>query len=75
MERLSQAVAARGHEFRAHSEPAFDAAGGDLVGDVLYGFQAGGAEPVDGGGGGGGGEASGEGGGADEVGGFGVVDL
>ena len=75
MEGLVEAVAARGHGFGADGEPDVDAAAGDLVGDVLHGFEARGAEAVHRGGRGGVGEAGGEGGGADGVGGFAVVDL
>lgn len=40
VERLVEAVAAGGHVFCADGDAAFDAAGCDLVGDVLYGFEA-----------------------------------
>ena len=65
VEGLSEAVAACGHKFCADGEAAFDAAGRDLVGDVLHGFETRGAEAVYGGGGSGVGEAGREGGGAD----------
>lgn len=75
MEGALEAVAAGGHELGAHGDADVDAAGRDLVGDVLGGFQPGGAEAVYGRGGGGVGEAGGESGGADEVGCFAVGDL
>jgi len=65
----------RGHAFAADGEADVNAAEVDLVGDVLHGFETGGAEAVYGGGGGGVGEACGQGGGTDVVGGTGVVDL
>lgn len=44
----AEAVTAGGHEFGADGDAAFDVAEADLVGDVLGGFEAGGAEAVDG---------------------------
>lgn len=67
-----QAVAASRHGFGADGDADFDGAAGDLVGDVLDGFEAGGAEAVYGGAGGGDGEAGGEESGAAVVGCFGV---
>ena len=75
MEGLRKGVAASGHKFRANGDAAFDAATGYLVGDVLYGFEAGGAEAVDGASGGGVWEAGGERGGADYVSCFRFGDL
>lgn len=69
------ACGGRGHAFTADGEADVDAAKVDLVGNVLHGFEAGGAEAVDGGGSGGVGEAGSEGGGANVVGGARVVDL
>lgn len=48
VERVGEAVAAGGHDFGADGDAAFDVAEADLVGDVLGGFEAGGAEAVDG---------------------------
>ena len=47
MEGFLEAVATFRHGFGANGNTAFDTAATDLVGDVLDGFQTGGAEAVD----------------------------
>ena len=75
MERLFEAVAALRHRFSANGDTNIDAAGDDLVGDVLDTFEARRAEAVYGGGPSCGGVPSCEGGGTNDVGGFSVGDL
>jgi hypothetical protein len=74
-ERALEAVAALCHALGAHGDTAFDGADGDLVGNVLHGLKARGAEAVQRRAGGGVGEARGEHGGADVVGGLCVRDV
>ena len=75
MERLFEAVATFRHGLSANCYANIDAAGDDLVGDVLDTFEPGRAEAVYGGGTGCGGVAGCEGGRASDVGGFSVGDL
>jgi hypothetical protein len=75
MEGFLEAITAFRHGLGADCEADLNATITDLVGDVLNGFETGGAEAVDGRGGGGVGEAGCEGCGADEVGGLAVADL
>ena len=75
MEGFVEAVASFGHRFGADGDADVDAAGDDLVGDILDSFEAGGAEAVYGAGGCGGGVAGCEGGGAGYIGCFAVGDL
>lgn len=74
-EGTGEGVTAGGHGLSAKGDTDLDGARGDLIGDVLNGFEAGGAEAVYAGAGGSDGEASGEEGGAAVVGCFGVGDL
>lgn len=75
VERAGKTVATVGHALGTEGETARDGAEGDLVGNVLDGLQAGGAEAVARGSAGGVGEAGGEGGGTDVVGSLGIGDL
>ena len=75
MEWFLETVAAFRHGFGTNGNTAFDATATDLIGNILHGFQTGGAEAVDRGCGAGGGESGGEGGSTGDVGGFTVGYL
>jgi hypothetical protein len=75
VERSFETVACSGHHFCAQGNTDVDAAIGNLVRDILGGFETGGAEAVYGGGSGGVGEASCKSSGANEVCGPSIVDL
>lgn len=75
MEGPLKTITALRHYFCTDSDTDVDAAGRNLVGDILGGFEAGGAEAVDGGCGGGVGEAGCKGSGSNKVGGSAFGDL
>ncbi len=75
MEGFIEAVATFRHGFGANGNTTFDATATDLVGDILHGFQTGGAEAIDRGCGAGGGKAGSKGCSAGNVGGFTVGYL
>lgn len=75
MEWLLETVAANGHHFCAHGNTDVDAAGCNLVGNILCGLETRGAETIDGGGGGSVGETGSESCGTELVGGFAIGDL
>lgn len=75
MEGLVESVTTLGHGFGTDSDTDVNRAFGNLVGDVLHGFEARGTESVDAVGTGGMGEASSEHGSSDDVGGFAIGNL
>ena len=75
MERPLETVATHRHHFCAHGNTNVDTPRGNLVCDILSGFETGGTESVDGRSGSGIGEASGECGGADSVRGLAIRNL